>query len=60
MVEAPQGFALETGDGERRRFSEAEFLVKASADTTGGSFSIVESPDAYARMSARYGINWLR
>jgi len=36
------GFALAGGSGEPLRFSDAEFLVKASAETTGGSFSIVE------------------
>jgi len=42
-VSSPEhGFALAGGAGEQLRFSEAEFLVKASAETTGGSFSIVE------------------
>jgi len=35
-------FGLDAAGGERLRFSGADFLVKASADTTGGSFSIVE------------------
>ena len=38
----PDGFALAGDAGEQLRFSDAEFLVKASAETTGGSFSIVE------------------
>jgi mannose-6-phosphate isomerase-like protein (cupin superfamily) len=38
----PNGFALAGGAGEPLRFSDAEFLVKASAETTGGSFSIIE------------------
>ena len=38
----PDGFALADDAGEQLRFSDAEFLVKASAETTGGSFSIVE------------------
>ena len=42
MAGPPQRFALADDDGEQLRFSEAEFLVKASAETTGGSFSIVE------------------
>ena len=42
MAATPQGFALTDDDGEPLRFSDAEFLVKASAETTGGSFSIVE------------------
>src|SRR5688572_11569775 len=41
-VAAPHGFALAPDGGEPLRFSEAEFLVKASAETTGGSFSIIE------------------
>ena len=36
------GFALVGDAGEQLRFSDAEFLVKASAETTGGSFSIIE------------------
>ncbi len=38
----PDGFALAGDAGEQLRFSYAEFLVTASAETTGGSFSIVE------------------
>jgi len=41
-VAAPHAFALAPDGGEPLRFSEAEFLVKASAETTGGSFSIIE------------------
>jgi mannose-6-phosphate isomerase-like protein (cupin superfamily) len=33
---------LDADDGERLRFSDAEFVVKASADTTGGAFTIIE------------------
>ena len=36
------GYHIESGGGERLRFSGAEFLVKAAADTTAGSFSIIE------------------
>ena len=39
------GFALSGGDGERLAFSGAKFLVKASAETTGGAFSIIEERD---------------
>jgi mannose-6-phosphate isomerase-like protein (cupin superfamily) len=39
------GFALPDGDGERLAFSGAAFLVKASAETTGGAFSIIEERD---------------
>ena len=42
MAGPPHAFALVGDDGEPLRFSEAEFLVTASAETTGGSFSIVE------------------
>ena len=42
MAGPQHGFALAADDGEPLRFSEAEFLVKASAETTAGSFSIVE------------------
>ncbi len=34
--------ALEREGGERLRFSDAEFLVRASADTTDGAFTIIE------------------
>lgn len=33
---------LDQDDGERLRFSDAEFVVKASADTTAGAFTIIE------------------
>lgn len=42
MAATPKGFAVPGDAGERLRFSGAEFLVKASAETTGGSFSVVE------------------
>ena len=42
MSAKQDGFALAGDAGEQLRFSDAEFLVKASAETTGGSFSIVE------------------
>jgi mannose-6-phosphate isomerase-like protein (cupin superfamily) len=35
-------YGLDTNGGERLRFSGAEVLVKASAESTGGAFSIVE------------------
>lgn len=35
-------WALAVGEGEPLRFSEAEFLVRASAETTGGGFTIIE------------------
>lgn len=42
MSDAPHGYALDGGGGERLRFSDAEFLVKADAETTGGAFAIIE------------------
>ncbi len=45
MAEPPPAFAVNAGDGEPLRFGGADFLIKASAETTGGSFSIVEEID---------------
>ena len=42
---AVPGFLVTAGDGERLRFSDAEFLLKASAETTGGAFAIIEEID---------------
>lgn len=42
MASLPFGFKLDADDGERLRFSDAEFVVKASADTTDGAFTIIE------------------
>jgi hypothetical protein len=39
VIPPAAGFALDAGGGERLRFSDAEFLVRASADTTGGGFT---------------------
>jgi mannose-6-phosphate isomerase-like protein (cupin superfamily) len=36
------GFKLDVDGGERLRFSDAEFVVKVSAETTGGAFSLIE------------------
>jgi mannose-6-phosphate isomerase-like protein (cupin superfamily) len=36
------GFKLEAQEGERLRFGEVEILVKTTAQTTGGAFSIFE------------------
>jgi mannose-6-phosphate isomerase-like protein (cupin superfamily) len=38
-------FELNADDGERLRFGEVEILVKASAETTGGAFTIFEERD---------------
>lgn len=37
-----ESFCLAEGDGERLAFSGAEFVVKASGNTTGGAFSVIE------------------
>jgi mannose-6-phosphate isomerase-like protein (cupin superfamily) len=36
------GFKLAAEEGERLRFSDADFVIRASAGTTGSAFSIVE------------------
>jgi mannose-6-phosphate isomerase-like protein (cupin superfamily) len=38
-------FKLDAGGGERVRFSGADFLIRASKETTGGSFSLIEEID---------------
>ena len=43
MADLPP-FALAAGQGERLRFSGAEFVVRASADTAGG-FCVIEEAD---------------
>jgi mannose-6-phosphate isomerase-like protein (cupin superfamily) len=45
MLPPAAGFTLDAGGGERLRFSDAEFLVRASANTTGGGFTIIEEID---------------
>ena len=35
-------FSLAQGEGEHLAFSGAQFVVRASGDTTGGSFSVIE------------------
>jgi mannose-6-phosphate isomerase-like protein (cupin superfamily) len=40
-----RGYELGAEDGERLRFGEVEIVVKASADTTGGAFTIFEEND---------------
>jgi mannose-6-phosphate isomerase-like protein (cupin superfamily) len=42
MASGPLGHLVAAADGERLRFSGAELVVRASADTTGGAFSIIE------------------
>jgi mannose-6-phosphate isomerase-like protein (cupin superfamily) len=36
------GFALDADGGERISFAGGSFVVRASADTTGGAFTIIE------------------
>lgn len=38
-------FGIPAGEGEVLRFSGAEFLVRASAETTDGAFTIIEERD---------------
>ncbi len=37
-----RGYCLDSGAGERLAFAGAEFLLKASAETTAGGFGIIE------------------
>jgi mannose-6-phosphate isomerase-like protein (cupin superfamily) len=39
------GYCLEADAGERLAFAGAEFLLKASAETTAGAFGIIEEVD---------------
>jgi mannose-6-phosphate isomerase-like protein (cupin superfamily) len=41
----PRGHKVEADGGEFLRFSDAEFVIRASADTTGGAFTIIEEVD---------------
>ncbi|MGH2774737.1 MAG: cupin domain-containing protein [Actinomycetota bacterium] len=36
------GFKIDQEGGERVRFSDAEFIIRASANTTGGAFTLIE------------------
>jgi mannose-6-phosphate isomerase-like protein (cupin superfamily) len=40
-----RGHKVEADGGERLQFSDAEFVIRASADTTGGAFTIIEEVD---------------
>ena len=42
MAERAAGHKVDEDGGERLRFSDAEVVVRASADTTGGAFTIIE------------------
>jgi mannose-6-phosphate isomerase-like protein (cupin superfamily) len=41
-VNQVSGYALRSDEGERLVFGEATILVRASADTTGGAFTVFE------------------
>jgi mannose-6-phosphate isomerase-like protein (cupin superfamily) len=45
VTESVAPFKVDAGGGERIRFSDAEFVIRASAESTGGSFSIIEEID---------------
>jgi mannose-6-phosphate isomerase-like protein (cupin superfamily) len=45
VEQIPGGFRVAADGGERLRFSGTEIIVKASADSTGGAFTIIEEVD---------------
>jgi mannose-6-phosphate isomerase-like protein (cupin superfamily) len=45
MAQTAPAYALDAAGGERLRFSDAEVLIRASAESTGGAFSITEEID---------------
>ena len=45
MIPPAAGFWLAAEEGEPLEFSDARFLVRASAATTGGAFTIIEEID---------------
>lgn len=42
MTDPIPAYALSAAEGEWLRFSDAEFVLRASADTTDGAFAIIE------------------
>jgi mannose-6-phosphate isomerase-like protein (cupin superfamily) len=44
-MEPAPAYCLENDQGERLAFAGAEFLLRASAESTGGAFSILEEID---------------
>ena len=44
-VDPTSGFKIDADSGERITFSGAEFIIRASSDSTGGVFGIVEEID---------------
>ena len=45
MSPRPEAYALGDGQGELLRFADAEFIVLAASETTGGAFAIIEERD---------------
>jgi mannose-6-phosphate isomerase-like protein (cupin superfamily) len=45
MSQTSTAYTLDSGAGERLRFGEVEVLVKASAATTGGAFTVFEESE---------------
>jgi mannose-6-phosphate isomerase-like protein (cupin superfamily) len=45
VPDALRPYSLGRDGGERLRFSDADFLIKASAESTGGAFAIIEEID---------------
>jgi mannose-6-phosphate isomerase-like protein (cupin superfamily) len=44
-VDPVNGFKIDADSGERITFSGAEFIIRASSDSNGGTFAIVEEID---------------
>ena len=42
MGAGPLGFALDANGGERLAFGDVTVLIRASAETTGGAFTVIE------------------
>ncbi|MGH2955363.1 MAG: cupin domain-containing protein [Solirubrobacterales bacterium] len=45
MGSPPAPYRLDADGGERLHFSGADFLIKASGESTGGAFAIIEEID---------------
>jgi mannose-6-phosphate isomerase-like protein (cupin superfamily) len=45
MARPDTGHKVDLEGGERLRFSDAEFVLRASAESTGGAFGIIEEID---------------
>ena len=45
MERPATGHKVDPEGGERLHFSDADFVIRASAETTGGAFSIIEEID---------------